>query len=243
MAECCVVKSKWCVAVPDNVDDVMAAAISNSGLSSWVSLTHRGEFRAGQTILINGATGSAGQLAVRIAKHLGAAKVIATGRNLQKLEALKSEGADVTIPLEQPDELLAMEYKRVFGQGVDIVLDYLGGHRAEDIINSATKGRGSKDGEPRVQFVQIGGMAGKSITVDTNALRSSGLELIGSGLGAFSVDTAIRSAGELLSAIIPASLSLQVRQLTFTDVDEAWADSSESHKVVLRPAPRQTVNR
>ena len=114
MAEFCVVKSRWCVPVPDDVDDVTAAAISNSGLSSWVSLTHRGEFRAGQTVLINGATGSAGQLAVRIAKHLGATKVIATGRNLEKLEALKGEGADVTIPLEQPEDSLAAEYKRSF---------------------------------------------------------------------------------------------------------------------------------
>ena len=236
MAEYSLVKSKWCAPVPEGVDDVMAAAISNSGLSSWVSLTHRGEFQAGQTVLINGATGSAGQLAVRIAKHLGAAKVIATGRNLQKLDALRSDGADVSIPLQQAADLLAADYKREFQEGVDIVLDYLGGPRAEEIMTAATKGRGSKDGEPRVKFVQIGGMAGKSITVDINALRSSGVELLGSGLGAFSVDTAIRCAGELMSAIGPASLSLQVRQLTFADVEEAWADSSETHKVVLRPA-------
>ena len=116
------------------------------------------------------------------------------------------------------------------------MLDYLGGRRAEEIINAATRGRGSKEGEPSIKFVQIGGMAGKSITVDTNALRSSGLEILGSGLGAFSVDTAIGCVGELMSAIGPANLSLEVRQLTFADVEEAWADTSEKHKVVLRPA-------
>jgi NADPH:quinone reductase-like Zn-dependent oxidoreductase len=236
MAEFCVVHSKWCVGIPDNVDDVTAASVANSGASSWIALTHRAEFRAGQTVMINGATGSAGQLAVRIAKHLGAAKVIATGRNPQKLEALGNEGADLTISLEQAHDSLAADYEREFRQGVDIVLDYLGGHRAEDIINAATKGRGSKNGESRVKFVQIGGVAGKSITVDTNRLRSSGLELIGSGLGAFSVDTAIRCAGELMSAISPARLSLAVRHLAFADVEEAWADASENHKVVLRPA-------
>jgi NADPH:quinone reductase-like Zn-dependent oxidoreductase len=92
MAEFCVVHSNWCVKVPDDVDDFAAAVISNSGSSSWIALTHIAELRAGQTVLINGATGSAGQLAVRIAKYLGAAKVIATGRNPQKLDALKNEG-------------------------------------------------------------------------------------------------------------------------------------------------------
>lgn len=236
MAEFCVVHSKWCVGVPDDVDDVTAAAVSNSGSSSWIALTHRAELRAGQTVLINGASGSAGRLAVRIAKHLGAAKVIATGRNSQKLEALKHEGADVTISLQQADDSLAADYERAFQQGVDIVLDYLGGHRAEEVINAATKGRGSKGAEPRIKFVQIGGVAGKSITLDTNRLRSSGLEIIGSGLGAFSVDTAILCAGELMTAIGPAGLSLPLRQLTFADVEEAWTDSLESHKVVLRPA-------
>jgi NADPH:quinone reductase-like Zn-dependent oxidoreductase len=236
MAEFCVVPSKWCVAVPDAVDDVTAAVVSNSGSSSWIALTNRAEFRAGQTVLINGATGSAGRLAVRIAKHLGASKVIATGRNPQKLEALKNEGADVTISLEQADDLLAVAYERAFEQDVDVVLDYLGGHRAEEIISAATKGRGSKNGESRVKFVQIGGVAGKSIHVDTNRLRSSGLELIGSGLGAFSVDTAIRCAGELMLAIGPARLSLPVREFTFADVEEAWTDMSESHKVVFRQA-------
>jgi NADPH:quinone reductase-like Zn-dependent oxidoreductase len=235
MAEFCVVHSKWCVVVPDGIEDVIAAAISNSGSSSWIALTHRAKLQAGQTVLINGATGSAGRLAVRIAKHLGAAKVIATGRNPLKLEALKDEGADVTILLEQADELLAADYEREFQQGVDIVLDYLGGNRAEQIINAATRGKGSKSGESRIKFVQIGGVTGKSITVDTNHLRSSGLEIIGSGLGAFSVDTAIRCAGDLMSAIGPASLSLPMRQFTLADIQEAWPDSSESHKIVLRP--------
>jgi NADPH:quinone reductase-like Zn-dependent oxidoreductase len=236
MAEFCVVHSRWCVGVPDDVDDVTAAAVSNSGSSSWIALTHRAEFKAGQTVLINGATGSAGQLAVRIAKHLGAAKVIATGRNPHKLESLKNEGVDVTIPLGQADDLLAADYEREFHQGVDVVLDYLGGHRAEHMINAAIKGRGSKNGEPRVRFVQIGAVAGKTITVDINRLRSSGLELLGSGLGAFSVDTAIRCAGELMAAIGPARLSLPVRRLTFAEVEQAWADASESHKIVLGPA-------
>jgi NADPH:quinone reductase-like Zn-dependent oxidoreductase len=235
MAEFSVVNAKWCVPIPDGLDDITAAAITNSGTSSWVALTDRGGLRPGQTVLINGATGSAGKLAVRIAKHLGAAKVIATGRNLQKLDDLKYQGADILIPLEQSSAALAADYDWEFRQGVDIVLDYLGGSRAEEIIRAATRNRGSKDGEPSVKFVQIGAVAGRSISLDLNALRSSGLEILGSGLGAFSVARAIRCAEELMSAIDAAGLSLETKVLPFAAVDEAWNDTSETYKIVMTP--------
>jgi len=79
MCERTVAPTTQCLPVPDSLDDVMAAAIANPGLSSWVAFTERARLKAGETVLVNGATGMAGQLAVQIAKHLGASKVIATG--------------------------------------------------------------------------------------------------------------------------------------------------------------------
>jgi len=67
---------------------VTAAAIANPGMSSWAAYKERARLRAGETVLVNGATGTAGRLAVQIAAHLGAAKVIATGRNLDALKSV-----------------------------------------------------------------------------------------------------------------------------------------------------------
>src|SRR5277367_3499692 len=95
--------SSWMsIELPEGLDDVTAAGIANPGMSSWVALTGRAKFTAGESVLILGATGVAGQLAVQIAKRLGARRVIAAGRNPKGLEELKSLGADSVISLDQP---------------------------------------------------------------------------------------------------------------------------------------------
>jgi NADPH:quinone reductase-like Zn-dependent oxidoreductase len=99
MSERTLVPLSQCVVLPDGLDDVTAAALANPGMSAWAALTERASLAAGETVLVNGATGTAGRLAVQIAKYMGAKKVIATGRNTQALEALMALGADVTIPL------------------------------------------------------------------------------------------------------------------------------------------------
>ena len=98
------VPNDFWVALPDGLDDVTAAAVANPGMSSWAALTARAKLVPGETVLINGATGSAGRLAVQIAKHLGAKKVIVTGRSSSRLDALPVLGADEVIPLELPEE-------------------------------------------------------------------------------------------------------------------------------------------
>src|SRR5271156_4109978 len=104
MSERTVVRSGQCVALPDGLDDVTAAAIANPGMSAWAAMKERAKLAAGETVLVNGATGTAGRLAVRIAKYMGAKKVIATGRNVEALKELKTLGADVTIPIGAADD-------------------------------------------------------------------------------------------------------------------------------------------
>src|ERR1700733_10101751 len=99
MSERTVVRSGQCVALPDGLDDVTAAAIANPGMSAWAALKERAKLVAGETVLVNGATGTAGRLAVQIAKYMGAKKGIATGRNIEVLKSLAGLAADVTIPL------------------------------------------------------------------------------------------------------------------------------------------------
>ena len=100
MAERTVVSRAWCLPVPEQVDDVTAAALPNPALSAWLSLVWRAQLRPAEMVLILGATGVAGQLAVQIAKHLGAERVVAAGRNRRVLTTLRDLGADATIALE-----------------------------------------------------------------------------------------------------------------------------------------------
>ena len=109
MAEFAVAPATQIAPLPDGLDDVTAAAIANPGMSSWAAFKERAKLEAGETVLINGATGSAGRLAVQIAKHFGAKRVIATGRNVEALQAL---GADATIALVDDEAALEDRFER-----------------------------------------------------------------------------------------------------------------------------------
>lgn len=231
MAECTVVPESQCVPVPDDLDDVMAAALANPGMSSWVALTQRARISQGAHVLINGATGTSGQLAVRIARHLGAAKVIATGRNPTILRKLAETCADRTISLAAEDaDVLDERLEAQFAEGVDIVLDYLYGSSAERILRAASKA--GREGVP-MRFVQIGSMSGGAIEVPAAVLRSSGIEMMGSGLGSVGRDRLAACIGDLLKAAGPAGLTVATRALPLADVSQAWADQGDERRVVL----------
>ncbi len=148
---------------------------------------------AGETVLVNGATGTAGRLAVQIAKHLGAARVIATARNLEALKSVAANGADVTIPRPR----CRGAGKRLQGAvaaGVDVVIDYLWGPSAERLLTAAAKA--GKDAVP-IRFVQVGAVSGPNIALPSAALRSSAITLMGSGIGSipFLTASSMPSAG------------------------------------------------
>ena len=128
MAQWAPVAVENCLPLPDNLDDITAAAMANPGMSAWAALVKRAGLAAGESVLINGATGSAGQLAVQIARFLGARKIIVTGRNPQMLAAL---GADVCIDLTADDLTLQAQFSEQAAQQVDVVVDYLWGRSAQ----------------------------------------------------------------------------------------------------------------
>jgi NADPH:quinone reductase-like Zn-dependent oxidoreductase len=155
MAEQAVVPSAQCFVLPDDLDDVTAAAITNPGVSSWAAYKERARLQVGETVLVNGATGTAGRLAVQIAKHLGAEKVIATGRNAEALQSVSALGADVTIPLAMSETALEHCLKEQFVDGVDVAIDYLWGPSAERLLVAGAKA--APDAVP-IRFVQIGAL-------------------------------------------------------------------------------------
>jgi len=207
MAEFCPIKSRRLLEIPDALDDVTAAAIANPGMSAWAGLVVRGNLKAGETVLVNGATGVAGRVAVQLAKYLGASKVIATGRNAAELDELNAIGADVVIPFTldaaHPDGAKAFEsaLRETFESGIDVVLDYLWGESAKTIIAALAK---TVDDKP-VRFVHVGSASGEpDITLPGAALRSSAITLMGSGVGSVSREGLMRSISSVFEAVGPA---------------------------------------
>jgi NADPH:quinone reductase-like Zn-dependent oxidoreductase len=213
------------IPLPDQLDDLTVAAAANPGMSSWVGLTRRARFKRGESVLINGATGSSGRLAIQVAKHLGARRVVATGRKPESEPALRNLGADAYLALEQPREDLVAAFRgELQGQGVDVVLDYLYGASAEAFI-SACIGPARGAAEPRIRFVQIGAMMAPSITLPAAALRSSGLELVGSGFGAASHQELVTGIAELFEVYADAGFQVEAEAVPLADVSAAFARS------------------
>jgi len=232
MAERVAVPRTMCVPVPDGVDDAVAAASANPGMSAWLALCWRAEVTKGQTVLVLGATGVAGQMAVQLAKHLGASRVIAAGRNPATLAKLPALGADAIVSLEGDRASLAAKFREAAGLGgIDAIIDYVWGPPAEAAIEAITKtGFGAAK---RVRFVQVGGGAGATITLPAAVLRSSALEITGTGGGTVPLSELVGAVPKVLELIARGVLTVEVERVPLSDVTRAWAIPGDGRRTVI----------
>jgi len=237
LAEFCLVRSDQCMELPDSLDDITAAAIANPGMSAWAALVERAHLASGETVLVNGATGTAGRLAVQLAKHLGAGKVIATGRSAEELEEVKQLGADVVIPfsLGMTHPSGAKDYenalKQAFASGIDVVIDYLWGESAKTIIVAIAKA--VEDGTP-VRFVHVGEAGGEAnIDLPGAALRSSAIMLMGSGVKSVRLSTLLQAIKSVFEAVQPAGLKIATTVVPLSEVEETWEKAAGKPRVVF----------
>ena len=228
-AEVTVAPAAQCIKLPDDLDDVAAAALANAGMSSSAALVERARLRRGETVLVNGATGVSGRLAVQIARHMGATKVIATGRNPAALAAL---GADEAISLTLDDDALQARFEQAFAAGVDVVLDYLWGPSAERLLRAAA--RAAPEATP-VRFVQIGSMSGAEIALPSAVLRSKAIELMGSGLGSVAAPRLFAAIDTVLRAAVPAGLKVDAEVAPLSEIERRWAEQDSSRRLVFAP--------
>jgi NADPH:quinone reductase-like Zn-dependent oxidoreductase len=232
MSDRTVIRSNQVVTLPKDLDDVTAAAIANPGMSSWVAFKERAHLSAGENVLVNGATGTAGRLAVQIAKHLGARKVIATGRTAEALKTASAVGADVTIPLALGDEAFEQAVQEQFrGDGIDVVLDYLWGPSAERILAAGAKA--AKEAVP-IRFVHVGSLSASAITLPSAALRAAAIELMGSGIGSVPRDRIVHSIDELLQATVPAGFKVETRTLPLSEIERIWPSAETQPRIVFQ---------
>jgi NADPH:quinone reductase-like Zn-dependent oxidoreductase len=229
------VTAKWiCISLPDSLDEVTAAGIANPGMSSWAALKARAKFAAGESVLILGATGIAGKLSVQIAKRLGARRIVAAGRNPQALEELKSLGADAVISLTQEHDALVSAFRTEIAEnGVDVVLDYLWGASAEAVL-AAIAQKGLKHASARIRFIQVGNSAAPTITLPAATLRSSGLELLGSGFGSASMEEILQAVREFFQVAAKTPFQASLKTVPLRDVEAVW-NNREHARIVFQP--------
>jgi NADPH:quinone reductase-like Zn-dependent oxidoreductase len=236
MAEQTVIDARRSIALPANADPILLAAAMNPAMSSWVALQRRVTFTPGQSVLVLGGTGSAGQLAIQVAKHLGAGEIIAAGRGEAKLAALGGLGADATIDLAGDPEVVAADLAARAGD-VDVVLDYLWGPPTEAAIMPLLGGR--SDRSRLLSWIQIGAVAGADITLPSAALRQANIHFLGSGQGSVSARGILEVLPSLVEQIDGGSFSIDAVSRSLEDVEQVWTSGSgrSTERVVFTPNP------
>ncbi|WP_405915095.1 zinc-binding alcohol dehydrogenase family protein [Streptomyces sp. NBC_00728] len=210
LAERTVIDADRSIVLPKRVDPVIVAAAMNPAMSSWVALRRRVDFKRGQSVLILGATGNAGRMAVQVAKRFGAAHVIGAGRNAAALEALRSLGADEVLPLDRLAE----------AANVDVVIDYLWGEPAAVGIVDMITAR--KERSDPITWLQIGSVAGPTSPIPSAALRAARLQIVGSGIGSVPGRDWLKELPKLVHAIAKGEFDVRSKAVPLKEVEQAW---------------------
>jgi NADPH:quinone reductase-like Zn-dependent oxidoreductase len=235
MADHTIIDTRRSVVLPESSDPVAVAAAMNPAMSSWVALRQRVKFPAGQNVLVLGATGNAGQLAVQIAKLFGANRIIGAGRRADRLTELPALGATDTVLLEgDPDDIAHRLGKTA--TDVDVVIDYLWGEPTAAAMLAIVTDRA--DRAKPLTWIEIGSVAGPTAAIPSAALRAARLQIVGSGQGSVSTREILAELPALAEQITNGTFDIDAQPMPLADVEQAWADSSDTNqRIVLVPKP------
>ncbi|MGO9838814.1 MAG: zinc-binding alcohol dehydrogenase family protein [Polyangiaceae bacterium] len=230
MAEQVVADRRRCVPLPEGVDDAQIAAGMNPAMSSWIALRLRAPIQKGQGVFILGATGNAGQMAIQVAKRLGAGRVVAAGRQVQRLE---KSSADHVLSLSGDPASVGKAIADAASE-VDIVVDYLWGEPAAHAMMSVLTARGDRG--KALNWIQIGSVAGPTMALPSVALRSANLRVLGSGQGSVSTRDIVGELPHLVGELVAGRLVVSTQSVPLSSVEAAWdATSSDGRRVVFLP--------
>ena len=237
LAERMAVPAGFRLELPAGADPVKVAGGMNSGLSSWMPLKSRAaEVGDLGTVLILGATGVAGYLAVQNALQLGATHVVAVGRDADGLARASAVGATATVQLSGDRLADAAAITEVLdGRAPSIVLDYVWGQPAEAVF--AALGRhGLSEDEADVAYVEIGASAGPDAAVPASLLRSRRIRILGSGAGSSSMGDIMAQLPIYLELLASGAVDVPVATYPLAQAAEAWGAAAASRsRVVVVP--------
>lgn len=232
-AERTIIDLRRCVPLPEGADPVLIAAAMNPAMSAWVALRRRIAFQPGQKVLVLGATGHSGQMAVQIAKLLGAGEIIGAGRDEARLARLAELGADRVVSIAGDPQAAANRLGEAAAE-VDVVVDYLWGEPAALTMVPLLTRRA--DRSRPLTWVQIGSIAGNTAAVPSAALRSANFQIVGSGQGSVSTAGYLAEFPALIEAIAAGQLAVNAAAHPLSRVEELWnAPAEAADRIVFVP--------
>lgn len=231
MAQRTVVPAAFVFPVPAALADEAAAALINPGMSAWLTLAARAKLAAGENVLVLGATGVTGRLAVKIAKLMGAGRVVAAGRNQQALHALS---ADTTIRLDLPEDELREAFLREAGaSGFQVVIDYVWGRPTEILLSTLISNSFAAIGT-ETRLVQVGESAGPTISLPAAVLRSHALTILGTA-GIPSREILTDAMQRVLACGASGELAVDTVAVPLADIEAAWQQNHPGRRIVVIP--------
>lgn len=198
------------VPVPEDVPDGLAVALGIAGLAGWMPVLDRGALVPGETVVVLGASGVVGQVAVQAARSAGAARIVAVARSATGRDRAIARGADVALATG-PD--LAAALREACPEGADLVIDPLWGDSALAAIGVLRR---------RGRLVQVGNAEGPAVAMAAGPLRGGLLDIRG-----FSVlvedHERVRSAySEICAAALAGEVALDIDEVSLDGAPAAW---------------------
>lgn len=237
VSEKAVADKKMIIPIPEGLDFSLAAALPNAVMGSAMALKFKAGIQPGNTVLINGATGITGRIAVQIARLYRAQKIIVTGRNEESLQSLLELGADEIVSLKLEDIDFKQKIKEIHQETpIDIIIDYVWGHSVEMIL-CAFKGDGTFS--HKTKLVTIGGMSGDTIQLSSQILRGTDIQISGSGLGSWTKEESALLFSEIIpemfQAAVEGEIKMETHEVDIKDIETIWNAEIESGKrLVIR---------
>jgi NADPH2:quinone reductase len=228
MAERAVVNDGDAVEIPDDVDPALASCFGVAGLAAWLAIEWRGDLREGETVLVLGASGAVGAIAVQAAKLLGAGRVVAAGRKAELLARASELGADATVNLGEHGDLAAAFLEACDGQ-LDLVIDPVWGEPGAAAVKATSFGG---------RVVQLGQSAGKEATLESGWIRTKLLSLLGHTNFAAPADVRDDAYLRMVRHAAAGELTVDYELIPLDQVADAWQrqESSPGRKLVLSPS-------
>jgi NADPH2:quinone reductase len=225
--------------VADGVSDVVAAALGNTGLGAWLALTWRAQVRSGETVLVLGATGAVGTIAIQVAKLLGAGRVIAAALPDERLiPRLRELGSDAVIELD-PSEDLTDALRAAAPDGVNVTIDLLWGEPGVGAMRAAAR---------YARHVQMGNMAGGELVLPAPLIRSLSLDVLGFSVAHPSLEVKRDAYRRLTEHAARGDIVVDIEPVAIEDVAGAWerqrrAAGGPKLVIVTDPAVRREETR
>jgi NADPH:quinone reductase len=214
--------------VPEGADAALAAGLGIAGLAGWLPFAWRAPLTGGETVLVLGATGSVGLVAVQVAKLLGAARVVAAGRSASGLERASRCGADATVRLDETQDLVAA-FKEAFGdEGPSYVFDPVWGEPAAAALQAAA---------PKATVVNLGQSAGATAELSSAAVRFKSLSIYGHTNFAVPPDELAAHYRRLVEHAVTGEIRFDVERVPLDSVTDAWRRQAEGPGTKLVVVP------